>query len=345
MHFLDLLKHFTRVVLSKTTQRNVEHEMDEVEPVEPPLTGGAQGTQKIEVAPEPQQPLVPALLPIEESPAVEPPSRGLALLSIGVDGWLIGDKVVRVPTERVHAWRSKSGQPLGALWHWTSTAHGTALTMAKRIVKRPGTSVHAWLESDGTIYQSAPFTRSTGHAGGATAKRVSEHGGMVVFDPKSRLDMNSFVLGFEIVCVGEVRPVAKLPDGSYSKSPPELPGTVFMGWPFGRWETKKDNAGKPVLDKSGKPVRFVNKGPIVRADQVAPAVDEDGIHRFYHQYTPAQVEAAERMVRAMRDRYGWTDAHMAWGHIDSDPTRKSDPGPLWRKKWLPEIFKRSKEGL
>jgi hypothetical protein len=328
----SVVLHLIRLFLSKTTQRKVEYERDEIDDGSPPRLADGTG-------PFPRE--VPALAIVAapggssvvdqvetEEPYVPPLPPRLPSLSVGTDGWLVGEKVVKVPSERCYSWKSKSGKPLGALWHWTATAHGTALTMAKRTVKRPGTSVHLWIEHDGTIYQSAPMTRSTGHAGGDSARRVREEGGTVVFDPKASLSVNGFLLGIEIVCVGEVRRVMKIADGSYEKASPAVLGAIYMGWPFGRWG--KNESGKKVVEK----------GPIVKNDQVTAAVDEMGIKRFYQDYTSAQVDAAERLVRAWRDKYGWTDAQMAWGHIDSDPSRKVDPGPLWRKRWLPAIFDR-----
>jgi len=329
--------HLIRLLLSKIAYRGIRHELDENE-------SNAEAPPAKEVAAEVAE--LPAavdvavaaavIVPLEDveiAPVVAAPDVDqLPILSVGIDGWLIGKKVVKVPTERVYAWRSKSGKPLGALWHWTSTAHGTALTMAKRIVKAPGTSVHLWIEHDGTIYQSAPMTRATGHAGGKTAKRMSDRNGVCVLDSNGTRDANSFLLGIEMVSVGEVRLVMKQSDGSYAKATSDAPSAVYMGWPFGRW-VKDHETGKLVI----------GKGPIVKSDQVKSALDETGLLRHYHDYTPDQIDAMERLCRAWRDKYDWTDEQMSWGHIDSDPTRKSDPGPIMKNKWMPEIFKRMRK--
>jgi N-acetyl-anhydromuramyl-L-alanine amidase AmpD len=244
-------------------------------------------TAPTEAAPEP---LVVVTIPDADSAPdpVEP-------LEIDKDGWLVGVKVVRVPTVRTQRLRSASGKPLGILWHWTATAHGTALTMARRIAKGSGSSVHLWIEHDGTLYQSAPLTRGTGHAGGDTSARVKEVRGEVVRDPRSPLSVNSFLLGIELVCVGEVR----------------LVGGRWLGWPFG-----KDT-----------PTR---RSPVVPADQVMPCRDGAGRLRHYQGYTEAQLRAAERFTVACRNRYGLTRKQCSWGHEDVDPTRKSDPGH-WRR--------------
>lgn len=356
-----LLVQLARVLIAKFAYKKLEHEKherDEDSPLPAEPVAEAQGLaavasfdakpadeQEVDAsnpAPVAASEKPPELEPIEDAAPQEDEKDDIPTLTVGADGWLIGEKVVKVPSERCYTWRSKSGKPLGALWHWTSTPHGTAFAMAKRIVKKPGTSVHLWIEHDGTIYQSAPMTRSTGHAGGKTAKRVKERDGKVVFDPASKYDVNGFLLGIEIVCVGEVRLVKKSADGSYVKASKGDSGAVYMGWPFGRKTQKKDDKGNPVIGKDGKPVMTVEKGPIVKSEQVCEAVDEAGIKRCYQDYTTQQVDAAYRLVRAWKDKYGWSDDQMTWGHIDSDPSRKVDPGPRWKKRWMPEILERAK---
>jgi hypothetical protein len=326
------LLHLVRLILSKTLHKNAVHELDEIETDSSNTSINTTNETAVDIEKMQLISPVPAELLSTQREIVPITVPRLPVLTIGADGWVIGDKVVRVPTERLHAWRTKSGEALGVMWHWTATAHGTALAMAKRIMKGPGTSVHGWVEYDGTFYQSAPFTRSVGHGGGKTALRMSEKNGKCVIDPTAHLDANSFLQGIEIVCVGEVRLVMKKSDGSYGPATAHVPSAVYMGWPFGKWKKDEDN---------GK--LFVAKGPIVDQNEVDQAVDEEGVRRYYQDYTIAQVNTIERLCRAMRDKYKWTDDQLSWGHIDSDPGRKTDPGPLFRKKWLPMILEKMKK--
>lgn len=373
--------HLWRLILSWTVFRKVEHEQDEVETEDttdssspemgsPPLPvslAEAEAEPEVETQPE-RLPPPPVSVPAPSSPELplpaEPPApvdakeefptqptvvvpRELPPLEIDDKGWLVGPKVVRVPTKRgSYTFRTANKKAAGCLWHWTATSHNTALTMARRIVDGPGSSVHAWLEHDGTIYQSQAFTRGTGHAGGDSSLRVSEDkkgDRGVVANPASKSSVNSYLLGFEIVCVGEVRLVVKIDDGSYVRYKAgvhDIKKALYMGWPFGVWKQKKDKNGDPMFDKNGKKVMYVAKGPVVKSSEVVEGVDHEGVKRCYQEYTQGQLDAAERMIRAMHKKYGWSAARMSWGHVDVDPKRKSDPGPRWKKHWLPQLLAR-----
>lgn len=371
--------HLWRLILAYTVYRRIEHERDEktddhflppasltevsgevivseVQPIVPRREpsevhlGDDVETPPARLPPPPASvgiihavtPLPPLPLPsVVDSKEEVQAATHLPPLSIDDDGWLSGDKVVKVPTKRgSYQFRTRSGKPAGCLWHWTATQHGTALAMAKRIVTGAGSSVHLWIEYDGTIYQSQRFGRGAGHAGGDTSLRVSEdRSGNIVANPASKSSVNSYLLGFEIVLVGEVRLVKKTDDGSFARVKAGTPGAVFMGWPFGVWKKKTDDDGQVIM-KDGKPVMYVATGPVVKSEQVVEAVDPEGVKRCYQDYTQAQVDAAERLVRAMHAKYGWKIPAMSWGHVDVDPTRKTDPGPRWKKFWLPQILAR-----
>jgi hypothetical protein len=239
-------------------------------------------------------------------PHLDAPDDDLpAPLAIDSSGWLVGDGVERIPTTRAgYRWRTRSQHPGGILWHWTATSHGTGRAMARRIASGSGSSVHVWIEGDGTLIQSAPFSRGTGHAGGPTSARLAERDGVVQLDQSGSHSANSYLLGVELVCVGEVRAV----------------GGKWLGWPFGRGP---------------------DRSPAVPPDQVATAEDAAGRRRSYQNYTPAQRLAAERLVRACHARYGWAAPQpYSWGHCVVDPSRKTDPGPLWLARYLPAMLER-----
>src|SRR5574343_679683 len=204
--------HLWRLILAYTGYRRIEHERDEKTDdhfLPPASLTEVSGEVVVSAA----QPLVlrqempetvfvprgvtiaattpPPPLPLPsvvDSKEERPFESRLPLLSIDDDGWLSGDKVVKVPTKRgSYQFRTRSGKPAGCLWHWTATQHGTALAMAKRIVTGAGSSVHLWIEYDGTIYQSQRFGRGAGHAGGDTSLRVSEdRSGNIVANPASK---------------------------------------------------------------------------------------------------------------------------------------------------------------
>lgn len=53
----------------------------------------------------------------------------------------------------------------------------------------------------------------------------------------------------------------------------------------------------------------------------------------------AQVEAAERLVHALAEAYDIRREHAGHGHVEFDPARRSDPGPVWNAL-LPSLLDR-----
>lgn len=256
----------------------------------------------IKPAPEPELDTIDGGPPPEQ----EAPDAILAPLAVGSDGWLRGDGIVVIRCPKPgYYWRTDDGDPGGLLWHWTATGPDTARAMVKRRAKKtwPKGTVHFWIDTDGTIYQSCSTKVGHGHAGGASSARLRQVDGRVVFDPASPFSANYVLLGCEVINVGEVREV----------------GGRWMGYPFGR-------GGKT--------------GPIVPAEQVIAATARDGKRRHYQAFTAAQEEAAERLVLALVDRFGFDRAAFEWGHVDVDPKRKTDPGPVWQERILPAILDR-----
>jgi hypothetical protein len=57
-------------------------------------------------------------------------------------------------------------------------------------------------------------------------------------------------------------------------------------------------------------------------------------------FTPAQEASAAVVVRALATRYGWTRDVCAYGHVEFDPDRREDPGPIWKQTILPRVLDR-----
>lgn len=326
---LQLILHYLRLVMELLrVAKPPVHDRDELDGADDPLL----------LEPPVEQPAVRALpLPppteVADLPVAVATDKPRALASATIhEGRLVGDKVIQVPSKRHSS--LLPGKPVILLWHWTSTIHGTALTMAKRIQalakgdQRSG-SVHFWIEGNGDIFQSVPTNRASWHASSKTAARFKKVGGRWVIDPtrSTNLSVNPLSIGVELVNVGEVRLMRPGATGSDPWVPAKVGDAkaVFMGWPYGRRDKE-----------TGK----IEKGPIVKDAMVRDAVDRDGRRRFYHIYTPAQIEAAERLTRALVDEYGLDRAACSWGHIDVDGTRKVDPGPLWFNEANPAILDR-----
>lgn len=244
-------------------------------------------------------------------------------LGIVVGGWaspLTGNvEVITVPSER-HCMLAE-GHPWGVCWHWTATRWGTAETCAKRIRKLPkkderAASFHGVIPAQGKtrFIQTISFNRGSWNCGGATARRFAVDHSVrpAVLRPGQGTNSgNVYLIGLELENVGEVR---KHPhDGNW------------YGWPF----TKKVE----VTTVNGVTVMSLPDGPQVPEDQVT---DFEGKH--YHRITLQQVEVATAVLRALVKTYGIPRAHAGWTHAQIDPTRKTDPGPIFTKVCLPQII-------
>lgn len=315
VHATNLVTYYLRLLLDSVLRRpRPEPDADVVERPE----GRAQlALPAMSLVPDPSRSTSSGVA------AVLPP------ISVDEHGVLSGDKVVQVPSKRRSPLLTPA--PVMVVWHWTATARGTGLTCAKRSApaargKSEQHSAHLWVEADGTVYQSVPCLHGSWHAGGPSSARFRELGREWVVDASrsSKTGANALSVGVELVNVGEVRLVKPGATRSSAWVParPGDRGAVFMGWPYGR------------IDGDGK----VAKGSVVPDSDVAEAVDRSGRRRTYHAFTPEQVAAAARIVRALSSAYGISRSAFCWGHVDVDPSRKQDPGPLWYADLLPRVL-------
>lgn len=57
-------------------------------------------------------------------------------------------------------------------------------------------------------------------------------------------------------------------------------------------------------------------------------------------FSEKQIEAAELLVRALRETYPIESVQADRGHREFDPARRSDPGPVW-EELLPDLIRRA----
>lgn len=101
--------------------------------------------------------------------------------------------------------------------------------------------------------------------------------------------------------------------------------------------TELHNCGKLVLlngtyfgaDGPGNPRYRVSENSVLTLDGAA-----------YEAFPRAQVEAAEALVRALAEKFGWGRDQFNYGHVDFEPNRKQDPWPVWRIVVLPALLDR-----
>jgi hypothetical protein len=234
-------------------------------------------------------------------------------LTIDEEGWLTGTDVERIPTERTQA--LVHNVPLGVVWHWTATC-GVGRRLALRIAKLPkaGERAASWgtlIPAKGPMVQSASMLRGTWHAGAVSARAFTK----VLNDEGSG-----------------TRPAG------YAHETTLLRGWSMAPHTMAERRTKEVSANSLLhgveIENLGE-LRSVNgkwrPWPFKADTRPLPTGElvESAKGRHYHAYTEHQEAQAERLVRAMATTYGLRPQDFRYYHMDIDPGRKTDPGPVW----------------
>jgi len=226
-------------------------------------------------------------------------------------GWLeygVGDpRVIRYSTPRTTSLEVPA--PLGIVWHWTAGKGGPgfAPALAKEIggydpKKDRAASWHVLIAKDGTLHQSASFTRGTWHVGRPG----------VVSGYKS-VNVNRCSVGCELENAGRL---LKL-------------GARFFVWPY-----FLDPDATPLERKPDPRLEVDSSRAVLGEGDFWPG-KEGG---YFDAFTREQEESACALVRALASSYEWTPAACGYGHVMFDPSRREDPGPLWLRGALPRIL-------
>lgn len=250
---------------------------------------------------------------------------GLAPIAIDDGGWLSGDGVTvfrkpppgaQVISGANHPETVKQqilAKPLehieGVVFHYTDTRGCGAANLAKRLLDPTNTGARSWhvcVDAAGKIAQSVSAKCGSWHAGGPTAALFtrSPDGAWAMLTQAQRAtmrgwDANAWAFGIELENAGELR----------------LVDDRWLSWPF-KFGTEW---GAPI---------------VVPAAEVAGMVGPHGWHAF----TPAQVDAATRVLSALVGTYGLRRDACAWTHARIDPQRRIDPGEVWTKVHLPKVL-------
>jgi hypothetical protein len=252
----------------------------------------------------------PARPPIPLPAPLPPPPQ----LVVAADGWIVPtpDSLVtveRIPTKRVTPLATPKREPYGIVWHWTATPAGSIRNAAKRVAALPkagerAASFSIGIPQAGPLVVLAPTTLGTWAQGGATAMKFRRDGNRYVPALESMLSGNAIFLGVELENVGEVRMV----------------NGKWRSWPF---------------TKDGKPA-----GHVVAEEHTEEFQLPGDRMRRYELFTEHQIHLATELVRALAIAYpgSITRESCSWSHAQIDPSRKTDPGPLWMEEILPKIL-------
>lgn len=209
-------------------------------------------------------------------------------------------------------------QPRGIIWHFTAMLERTELALAKvwATTRGKGNGATALIRRNGEIIQFCDFFHNANHAGGPTTGRVyfTDRGEHPSDGPGHH--PNSACIGIELSNPGRVRK--------------DVEG----------WRIAYTGAERVPVDSS-----------IVVADSALGVKGAKAGQWGWCRYTPEQVEAARSIVKMAREigmkdetvrvvrkkidgrDYGEVlSGALRLGHEDFDPSRKSDPGPLWNAR-------------
>lgn len=262
-------------------------------------------------------------------------------LKFDSNGWLIPGSDPKIDVNIEHR-TSKTmplnktllgGKPVGIIWHWTGGGFGDGKarfleewTVGAAVKPEPAASWHFYITKNGKLYQHAPLTIGTWHAGAPPGNKVfipvkGDVGTMVPLP-----NINTALLGVEMENAGILKS-QKLADGK----------TAWYAWPYGpNLNTCTGKAQCSEVDA----LRGVKNG--ARFGEKYRVTDNRVIQlpngKAYDAYTQAQIKTATELSRALKEALGWVSPkQLHYSHEQFLPTQKLDPGDVWMEGILPQI--------
>jgi N-acetyl-anhydromuramyl-L-alanine amidase AmpD len=227
-------------------------------------------------------------------------------MNVDDDGWLVGADgepvFQRYPTVRTYPLAVAA--PLGLVWHTTDErgGPGTAEAMARRIQTfRRGVDRPASWHL--LIAKDGALYQSAPFTVGTWHVGVPG-----VIAGRRFANINHATIGCELENAGRLL---------------RLGGQAYC-WPYFL------NPQAPARERRADPRCAL---PLDRAVTTSSGL--------FDGFTPAQETSAAVVVRALATRFGWTREVCAYGHVEFDPQRREDPGPIWRRTILPRVLDRA----
>jgi N-acetylmuramoyl-L-alanine amidase len=222
-------------------------------------------------------------------------------LALTADGWLAGDarnRVVRIPTVRTTP--LEDGGPFGIVWHYTG---GGAASHAEALARRIQT-YRRGLDRPASwhllVARDGTLYQSAPFSTGTW--HVGKPGvvGDIHFD-----NVNRALVGCELENAGRLRKL------------------------HGRWYCHPYWLKPAALGDALQP----DPGCEVHESRVRHLPEG-----MFDSFTPEQEDVCGLVLGVLVGRYGWTRELSAFGHVDLDPARREDPGPVWRNEVLPRVL-------